>query len=178
MLERFKTSYDEAIHEIKLYLDDNSSIQQLTHWLLTTDANPYSFLPHAWGKSLESADRFVDLLNTIEDNLENNRLTIVRVNQEPRIVFAHPNDPNFNDLVLTPFEHDMQVIVRFGHVGSFTIEVLDIDPNEFGAVYDQWFETWLKQSCTSDANKHGVEFALTAYSKYRMFNPSWIENEE
>ena len=178
MFERFKTSYDEAIHEIKLYLDDNSSIQQLTYWLLTTDANPYSFLPHAWGNSLESADRFVDLLNTIEDNLENNRLTIVKVNQEPRIVFTSPDDPDLMDKSLTPFEHDMQVIVRFGHVGSFTIEVLDIDPNEFGAVYDQWFETWLKQSCTSDANKHGVEFALTAYTKYRMFNPSWIENDE
>ena len=174
---RFQQTYNEAIAEIQACLED-PKINQLTHWLLTTDANPYSFLPPAWGESLASTEQFVKLLNKIKQAVDNQQLALVKVNQEPRIVFTSPTDPDLMDKSLTPFEQDMRVIVRFGHPGTFTIEVLDIDPNQFGMVYDTWFKQWLQQSCATDAKTHGAEFAKIVYSKYQLFEESWITNRK
>lgn len=177
LFHQFQLTYNEAIAEIQSCLDD-PSIGQLTHWLLTTDANPYSFLPHAWGESLASAEQFANLLNSIKIAIDANELTIIRVNQEPRIVFYNPTDLGFMDKVLTSTEQSIQRKVQFGYPGTFTIEVLDTDPNRFGEVYDAWFKDWLQQSCVIDAKTHGAEFAKRVYSKYRMFEESWIDNEK
>lgn len=177
LFHQFQQTYNEAIAEIQSCLDD-PSIGQLTHWLLTTDANPYSFLPHAWGESLASAEQFANLLNSIKIAINANELTAIRVNQEPRLVFIDPNDPQFNDKVLTYAERNIPRIVKFGHPGTFTIEVLNIDPNQFGTVYDTWFKQWLQQSCATDAKTHGAEFAKRVYSKYNLFEESWITNEQ
>jgi hypothetical protein len=61
---RFEKAYNEALATINCFLSDNSTndLRKLTAWLMETDANPYSFLPHEWAGSLGSAESFARLL--------------------------------------------------------------------------------------------------------------------
>ena len=54
---RFEKAYNEALATINCFLNDDSAgdLRKLTAWLMDTDANPYSFLPHEWAGSLGSA---------------------------------------------------------------------------------------------------------------------------
>lgn len=68
MFEKFKRNYDEAIEHIKSCIntpieDDEYEFGVLAHWMLTTDINPYGYLPANLAGAVESAEQFSSLLH-------------------------------------------------------------------------------------------------------------------
>lgn len=173
---RFEKAYNEALATINRFLNDDSTcdLRKLTAWLMNTDANPYSFLPHAWAGSLGAAESFAGLLHHIHHAVyDDGDICFVTVNGEPRIVFAHPADKDFRGRVLTEQERDMAARPR--RSVQYDIDVLDIDANSFGDVYDAWHANWVRECFISDAEQfNSVEYAASHYRKYACWQESWI----
>jgi len=136
--ETFKLSYDKSVAEIKHYLKldgHKSGLAKLAEWFLTTDANPYSFLPHDWASSFNTAEGFSSLLKYIDHACyDDGDITFVKVLDEPRIVFAHRHDDWFEDLCFRDNEKEyMRRTFK-----KVEIEVLNIGPEEFGPIYDEY----------------------------------------
>lgn len=176
--DKFQKNYDDAIKSIKKFLEPTEydpSMHELVKWMMETDANPYSYLPHGWAGSLESAQSFASLLNMIHHALyDDGDITFVTVNDEPRIVFVWRHDDNFKNYVLSDTEKD--IVKRYGE-DSYDIKVLDIKPSEFGPLYDIYHKNWLKECFISDARR-GVNWAAEHYRQYKLWDESWIEEAD
>jgi hypothetical protein len=173
--EKFEEAYNKAIESINRFLEPGRyepQMNELVHWMLETDANPYAYLPEEWAGSVETAEGFASLLHYIHRVLyDDGDITFVTVNDEPRIVFAHQHDEDFRDRVLTDTEKDTQR--RRG--GEYKIQVLDIDPNEFGPLYDEFQTKDLMRCFSADAGRNGVDFAVKHYKTYKAFSESWVQ---
>ncbi len=173
--QAFQKNYDNAIENIKSFLEPSKydpPMHELVKWMMETDANPYSYLPHHWAGCVASAEMFSSLLRNIHHALyDDGDIAFVTVNGEPRIVFVWKHEDNFHNYVLTDTEKD--IVNRHGKV-SYTIEVLDIKPSEFGPLYDSWHQNWLKECFLGDAHRD-VEQAADHYRKYRLWDESWVE---
>lgn len=176
--EQFQKAYDQAVATIHKFLEPGQYEPQmngLVKWMLETDANPYSFLPYGWADALESAQGFASLLHHIHHAVyDDGDIDFVKVNGEPRIVFAWQHDDKFRDYVLTNQEKEIEKRPIFGQVRPYEIEVLDIKPNEFGPIYDAWQAEDIKRCFIMDASGHGVEWAAEHYRKYRCWNEEWM----
>lgn len=178
---KFQERYDEAIANIESYLADDghrAGMAKLAEWLLTTDANPYSYLPHEWAESVYTAEGISGLLDFIDHALyDDGDITFVKVNAEPRIVFAHRFDADFNNECLTETEKDIRTCDAYRKLKTMKIEVevLDIKPEEFGPIYDAYQLASVKGYFMNDAENYGVEWAADHYRKYRCWNEAWIE---
>lgn len=175
--EKFDQAYKEAVETIKRFMEPCSYEPQmdgLVKWMLETDANPYAYLPQEWAGALDSAQGFASLLHYIHHAVyDDGEITFVRVNGEPRIVFAwhEGDDAKFRDLVLNEQEKEIEKRRR---CNPYEIEVLDIAPNEFGPLYDAYQTAEVKQWYINDAASHGTEWAAEHYRKYRCWNEEWI----
>ena len=172
----FEKAYNEALATINCFLNDDSAgdLRKLTAWLMDTDANPYSFLPHEWAGSLGSAESFAGLLHFIHHAAyDDGDICFVMVNGEPRIVFAHPEDKDFRERVLSEQEQD--IATRPQYCAKYDIQVLDINANDFGDVYDAWHANWIRECFISDAEQFdNVNYAAEHYRKYACWQESWI----
>jgi len=179
--QKFQKSYDEAINTIELLLiptPDEKSMDGLVRWMLETDANPHGFLPEGWGGSLSTAEGFAGLLNHLHHALyDDGDVTFVTVDDQPRIVFAHRFDEFFRERVLTEqeisLERDNARQPRWKL--EYKIEVLDINPSEFGPLYDQHHTAWLRECFLGDSRHGDIEYNANHYRKYKQWNESWIE---
>lgn len=174
--ESFQNRYNEAIENINQYLKGPESMKELTHWLMTTDANAFSYLPMEWAGVSYTAEGMSALLDCIHHAVvDDGDITFVKVNSEPRIVFANEQDDNFRETVLG--QHGLLSQKRYiaRGLGPFHIQVLDIKPNEFGKVYDEYQSFWLKKSFMDTARRLGVEFAKKHYSEYNCWDESWVD---
>ena len=139
-LEKFDKTHAEAMETIKQYLEpyeQEPKMHLLVRWMLETDANPYGYLQEAWATSTYSSTGFASLLSVISHAvLDDGDITFVAVNGEPRIVFAHKYDDWFENAVLSTSEKAL----RSSGI-DVMIEVLDIEPNEFGALYDEYLKS-------------------------------------
>lgn len=173
---RFERAYQDALKTINGFLqsDDCVDMRTLTEWLMNTDANPYSFLPHEWAGALSTAEGFADLLQFIHHAVyDDGDICFVAVNDEPRIVFAHPEDTGFRERVLTKQEQDMAARPRYA--SKYDIRVLDIKPNQFGEVYDAWHANWVRECFISDAEQFdNAEYVASHYRKYACWREEWI----
>ena len=173
---RFEKTYNEALITINRFLNDGTTgdLRKLTAWLMDTDANPYSFLPHEWAGSLGSAESFAGLLYFIHHAIyDDGDICFVTVNGEPRIVFAHPEDKDFRERVLSEQEQD--IATRPQYCAKYDIQVLDINANDFGDVYDAWHANWIRECFISDAEQFdNVNYAADHYRKYACWQESWI----
>ena len=173
MFQKFKDSYDKAIKDIERYLtpDNGCDMQLLVRWMLETDANPYSYLPKNWADAVNYAEGFASLLGYIHHAaFDDGDITFVTVNGEPKIVFASQYDDDFMNHVLGETERYMME----HHKSSYDVSVLNIQPNDFGAVYDAWYVDNIKQMFLTDADYHGKEFAIRHYSGYKKYDPAWV----
>lgn len=172
--EAFQKNYDEAVETIKRFLEPSKYEPQmngLVKWMMETDANPYSYLPHGWAGATGSAEGFAGLLHTIHHALyDDGDITFVTVNEEPRIVFVWRHEDNFRNYVLSEQEKDLEK--RWS--SEYRIEVLDIKPDEFGPLYDAYYVKEIKHWFMDDAEVHGVEYVVKHYQKYKLFDPAWI----
>ena len=176
--ETFKKNYDEAVQTINTFLEGPESMTELTKWLMTTDANPHSYLDHFWAGMSATAEGMADLLNYIHHAVvDDGDITFVKVNGEPRIVFAHRFDDYFRDVVLSKQEKEMEKRRKEYNINfEYEIEVLDIKPNEFGRIYDEYQRGQVTKWFLSDAKRHGVEFAKQHYEHYNCWDESWYGN--
>lgn len=174
----FQSAHDDAIDAIHHFQNNNdcAEMRELVNWLLTTDANPYAFLPEEWAPSLNTAESFADLLHCIHHAVyDDGAITFVAVNDEPRIVFVNQYEDNFRDRVLTNQEKEIEKRTIFGKTSKYDVTVLDITPNEFGPLYDAFNLKDLQRCFSIDAGRLGIKFATDVYSKYACFTSNWVE---
>lgn len=179
--EEFKKNYEEAVATIEMFLQPtqyNPPMHGLVKWMMETDANPYSYLPHNWAGSMSSAESFAGLLHYISHALyDDGEITFVAVNGEPRIVFVWKHECSFRELVLT--EQEQRLEKDFAHLkGSspYDVTVLDIKPEEFGDLYDEYQREWLKR-CFKCDSRRGGKAILDHYRKYKLWDDSMIPEE-
>ena len=173
--QKFKKSYDESIESIEHILSpstDEKSLADLALWMLETDCNPYGFLSEQWAECLSTAEGFDSLLHHLHHALyDDGDVTFVTVDGRPRIVFAHRFDDGFRERVLTKQELGLEPQFH----KKYQIEVLDIDPSEFGPLYDKHHTAWLKQCFLGDSRHGDIEHNANHYRKYKHWNESWID---
>lgn len=175
--EKFQRNYDSAIDTINHFLTDDShesSMKELTLWLMETEINPYSFLPELWAASLENAQSFASLLGHISHALyDDGDITFVTVNNCPRIVFANRYDIEANrQLALSKTEIDSEG--RRNRL-LYQVEILTIKPEEFGLLAEKYHESEIRRCFLGDA-EHNLEWAISHYRKYKCWQDSWISD--
>ena len=178
MLSKFHDNFNNAISHIQDVLnrkedDYDYEMSVLIRWMLTTDANPYSYLPEGYATSLYSAQAFEGLIHNIHHSLyDDGEITFVKVNGEPRITFFWSNEDNFEDLILSDQDKRIREMSRVG----YKIEVLDIKPSEFPVLYENYQLQSIKKSFLWDAKRRGLDFAIHHYSNhYKCYDKSWEE---
>ena len=175
--DKFKQSYDAAIETIKSFMepshpeDPANGMTGLTKWLLTTDVNPYAYLPERLATAIGTAEGFSAVLRKLHHDLyDDGDVTFVTVNGQPRIVFESKNEDDFYRKALQPIERDM-----LDNDGTkYVVKVLDITPNEFGPTYDEWNYKDTKRCFMWDAGC-GIEWAANQYRQYQCWDESWID---
>lgn len=179
MLLKFHTKFNAAIDYIQEILDKpedayDYEVSVLVKWMLTTEANPYSYLPEGHQSSFYSAQDFYGLISIIRHALyDDGDITFVKVNGEPRITFIWQHEDNFEDLILSEQDKRLKEMSMVG----YEVEILDISPAEFPDVYEEYLLNSIKKSFLWDAKRRGLDFAIHHYSKqYRCYDPAW-ENE-
>ena len=177
MLSKFHENFKNAIDRIQSVLDTpedayDYEMSVLIRWMLTTDANPYCYLPDGFKGSLYSAQEFEGLISVIHHALyDDGEITFIKVNGEPQITFVWQHEDNFEDLVLTSAEKASR-----DRGFKVEVEVLDISPAEFPALYEDYHREDIKRCFFHDARRHGVDFAVKHYSKhYKCYDHSWID---
>lgn len=176
LIDRFAQSHEYALGEIQDYLTSNkfTKMNVLVEWLITTDANPYFYLQEHEAKLVHtSAQTFVDFLRKTEHALyDDGEITFVAVKSCPRIVFADQDDnKNFIYLALNWRELDS---LEFKGPESVNLQVLNILPNEFGSIFDEWHRNELKKLFLFDAKRHGLDLAISHYQEYQLFDQNWV----
>lgn len=167
----FQKNYNDALETINTFLNPYHPMQKLVRWMMETDANPYSYLPKNYASMTFSAEGFAGILRSIHHNLyDDGDVTIVKTNGEPRITFVWKHENNFNDLVLS----GLGLSKTEKENSNIQVEILDINPIDFGDVYDEWYREQIKSWFLNDAEWQSVEFAVKYYSKYKFFDHSWI----
>lgn len=176
--EKFQKSYDNSIASIEHMLDstDAPELAALAQWMLTTDANPYAYLPHNWAGHISSAEGFASLLHCIHHALyDDGDIAFITVNNEPRIVFVCPYEEHFRDYVLTDQEKEIEKRPIFGKTRPYDVQVLDIKADQFGPLYDKYQMHDLQQCFSMDAARFGTEYVLEHYNQYKCFSDAWVD---
>lgn len=136
-LQEFWYNFDTAITNIKSYLEPDKyapHMHELALWLLETEHNPYAYLDHNYAMYMSDAIGFDMILSMLHHALyDDGDVTFVTVNNKPRIVFCDRWDDNFRLRCLTDSEKEIE-----SHDYRYAVQVLDIKPNEFGALYDAY----------------------------------------
>lgn len=178
--QEFQNSYDKAVKTIHEFLQPNHSMQKLVHWMMETDANPYGYLPEKYAGMTCSAEGFAGLLRIMHHDLyDDGDVTIVKVNDEPRITFVWKREENFRDLILSETEKQQEKIYSRHKKDKqlYQVEILDINPIDFGDYYDEWYRGQIKRWFLI-STEFGVEHAVEHYSKYKFFDHAWINEVE
>lgn len=184
-MKLFEKAYKEAVGAIERFLiptNYSPPMDGLVRWMLTTDANPHSFLQEGYGGALSTAEDFAALLGTLHHALyDDGDVTFVTVDGEPRIVFAHEFDDDFKACVLSKQEQDIEEKwetnpLYKGRKLSYDIQVLPKVPNDFGPLYDAWHSNWIKECFLSEVRRGDIDIEWTAqaYRKHRLWNEQWV----
>ena len=172
----FKKVYEEAVESIHRFIDDPSDMNELAAWLMTTDASPYSYLQEGYASMMSTAEGCDGLLATIHHAVyDDGDITFVKVDDAPRIVFAHKHDDDFRKLVLSVQEQEIEKRLIFGKTRQYEIEVLSIKPNDFPKIYNAYQLKELQRCFSCDAGRNGIDFAVEHYKKYACFSEDWVK---
>jgi hypothetical protein len=169
-IKAMEQRHREAIASIELYRNsDEPEMRAITEYLLATDANSYSFLPHAWAGAMETSTGFDSLLGTIHHALlDDGDISFPVVNGEPRIAFVWRNEKNYADHILSEQEKFLR-----SHWGSeYTVEQCK-DVMDWIAQHKEYHLKDIRRCYIQDAARQGWEFAAEHYSRYANFDPKW-----
>ena len=164
---------EDAIDFLEESATEESECDVLIRWMLETDANPYSFLKYKDAKCFYSAEGMERLVRKVIHAVEDEgNICFVTINGEPTIVFEHVDDPDLYNKSLSEEHFKLQKYLK--NSDPIKVEVLDIKPNEFPAVHNEYFKKELKKLFIQFANLHGVEQASDYCSKYSLFDDEWV----
>ena len=141
-LSEFERSYQEALDTIKHFTEDGCpEMTGLVKWMMTTDVNPYSYLPEGWADRTTYAEGFASLLHMIHHALiDDGEITFITVNDEPRIVFIDKYDVSRANVLTEQEKMDEKF-----HSYETDIKVLDINANDFWSLAEQYHIGWLSR---------------------------------
>ena len=163
-ISMFKQLHQDAMDTIQHYLFV-PEMQELVDWLLTTDANPYGFLPVGWQDSYTSAVHFASLLNNIHHAVvDDGEMIFVSVQGEPRILFVDRWATDIRTLAMTQAEQVNDTRRAEHGLSRYSVEILDITANEFGKHYDAYYVAQIKRWFLRDTRKYLVEAMEDVYS--------------
>lgn len=173
-IQAMEQRHRDAVATIEQYRrSDLAEMRAITEYLLDTDANPYSFLPHEWAGAMETSTGFEGLLNTIHHALvDDGDISFPIVNGMPRIVFIWQHEENYADYVLSDTEKDMQK--RWGSEYNIT-QCKDV--MDWIARHQEYNRKDIRRCYIQDAARQGWEFATEHYSRYANFDPDWEFDE-
>ena len=173
-IKAMEQRHQEALASIEQYRNSKEpEMRAITEHLLATDANPYSFLPHAWAGAMETSTGFAGLLSTIHHALvDDGDISFPMVNDQPRIAFVWQHEENYADYILSDQEKDMRV--RWG--SEYKIEQCK-DVMDWIACHREYHRKDIRRCYIQDAARQGWEFAAEHYSRYANFDPEWEFDE-
>ncbi len=173
-LEQFQKAHEEAMKNIADTIQRGDGFAEVVKYLLETDANPYSFLPHGWAGSVDTSTDFVALMNMLHHALcDDGDISFPVVNGEPRISFYWKHEDDYHNLILSDTEKHMRD--DFGK----TYKVTQLDSiMEFISAHKEYHRSDVLKCFIQDAAIHGIEFAESVYSKYANFRYEWSDDEE
>ncbi len=172
----FRKVYEESVKSIHRFIDDPSDMNELAAWLMTTDASPYSYLQEGYAGMMSTSEGCAGLLATIHHAVyDDGDITFVKVDSAPRIVFAHKHYDNFRELVLSVQEQEIEKRFIFSKTRQYELEILDIKPNDFPKIYNDYQLKELQRCFSCDAGRNGIDFAVENYRKYACFREDWVE---
>lgn len=174
--DEFFNNYTAAVNSIKYHLEcDDENVRKLVNWLMTTDINPYEFLPESYAGCFNSAEGFASLCGTIHHALvDDGAIEFIKVNDEPRIAFIERWTSDFEDLVLTKQELEWKRDGFGCRTITYKITFLS-GVDEFITEMETYTVNHLKKSFMWDYRKD-PEYAVEHYSsKYPRFQQSWID---
>ena len=95
-------NHKEALDSITKYLiSPHQEMQTITHFLLTTDVNPYEFLPQEYAGKFDTSEGFSELLDTIFNALiDDGEISFPIINSEPHIVFISQHETNYKEYLI------------------------------------------------------------------------------
>ena len=174
----WQEAHDAAVARINKYLQANeytSQMNGLVNWMMTTQSNPYAYLPVQYASSIDSPESFVQLLDKIHHAMyDDGDICFVTVNGEPRIVFANPFEETFEDAVITANDRALAERRPASMKKAIEVKVLNISPNEFGAIQEAHEARQYKRSFAFEAARWGIERAIENAKRTPHFNESWI----
>jgi hypothetical protein len=171
----FAKNNSQAVRNIRTMLNSTEEYElefaHLVKWLMTTEQNPYGFLPEEWAGSTTTAPAFESLCNYIHHAMvDDGDITFYMLEDEPRIAFKNRNDEDFAESVLTSTEKYFRN--RSGH--RYQVKFL---PNayEFVKAIDAYHESWLKRCFMNDSYR-GVDWAANHYrtNHPKTFKEEWV----
>ena len=174
---RFDRQYSAAIAAIQSYLrDENDDVRLLVNWLMTTNINPYGFLPEGWAGAFDDAVGFASLCNTISHALvDDGEINFVTVNGEPRISFAQRDSDRFEDAVLTTQERDLRN-KGFGVRGrKMTYKIAFLDGVAAFIEASARHEVDSLRKCFLSDARRNLDSALEHYGKNPLFRTEWVD---
>lgn len=170
--DQFQKQYDEATSFIKSQMDD-PLYGKLVTWMLETDANNYAYLADGYGHMVGSAESFASLVKMISHAVyDDGEIAFFSVDGQPRIIFSY-GGPNLETYVLTSAEKSaLKLRSSFNINRPYKIAQLNISPNDFPVVYDEWYKNDIRRCFEFDAMRN-IESAKAHYSKYQLWDENW-----
>ena len=160
-------NHKEALDSITKYLiSPHQEMQTITHFLLTTDVNPYEFLPQEFAVNFDTSQGFLVILDMVNNALiDDGEMSFPIINKEPHIVFIDKHERNYKD-------HLLQNVSSAKFYKDFELLFCN-DVYDFINKFDTYHLNKLKQQFFRDSSKFGVEHAVKHYSKYSKFDINW-----
>lgn len=169
--DKFKARYDKAIENIESFLKPDSGLAGFTQWLLSTDINPYTFLPEGWAGHVGTAESLSSFLSIIHHALfDDGDITFCTVDGRPRLVFVDRHEPDFRNYALS--KHELSLEKQFGSQAD--VKIINIDINDFGKLVDASETAAIRKYFVNDAARQGIDFAVNHYRRYALFSESWV----
>lgn len=179
-LNKLRKDFEEAEKLLHL-LKDRSSAKEadiLMNWILNReDLNPYSLfvetgMAAACGSIQGLASIYYDLHHALHDD---GAICFVAINDEPRIIMAHPSDYEDDEDFLEMVEK-LDLNGRSRHIHIPSIAILNISVSEFIKRRDESDRNHLKRCVMLEARKRGKAFAESLYKDRAFFDITWLEN--
>jgi hypothetical protein len=169
-LDEFEKVHKKSMDYIKKVINTppenyDYGLAVLVKWMLTTDANPYGFIPSHAG-CLNSSTSMELLISIMHHALyDDGDISFVKVNDEPIIVFYDKNN-NIEGYI-------KELYKGLTYRDNLKIEILNISAEDFPNVYNEYYTNFIKECFIQDAARRGISVADQLYSTYSVYNKNW-----
>ncbi len=166
LLNKLEANHISSMNEIKKYLiSSRKDMVSITTYLLNTDANPHDFLPKNIAESMNSAQGFLNFLQSLEKAIYYSKeICFPIINGVPKIAFE--NKTKFNpEIYLQGSQNtdENQSIYFLSNVQEF---IYEHSCHQFQITKESFFHQ--AQMC-------GLKQAVEEFKSNNCFDNSWIQ---